>query len=109
LPRHVVILGVISFLTAVLSAMVYGLLPVLVRVLDATIVSIGFIEGAAEGMMSFARIASGLASDLIGRRKPLVLLGYGVPAFNKVMFPLGASSLLYWWLATSSGRLRPWS
>ena len=73
------------------------------------IVSIGFIEGAAEGMISLARIASGLASDLIGRRKPLVLLGYEVPAFNKVMFPLGASSLLYWWLATSSGRLRPWS
>ena len=24
---------------------------------------------------------------MIGRRKPLVLLGYGVSAFNKVMFP----------------------
>ena len=89
LPRHVFILGVISFLTAMSSAMVYGLLPVfLIRVLGATIVSIGFIEGAAEGVMSFARIASGLASDLIGRRKPLVLLGYGVSALNKVMFPL---------------------
>ena len=52
------------------------------------IVSIGFIEGAAEGMMSFARIASGLASDLLGRRKPLVMLGYGVSALNKIMFPL---------------------
>lgn len=96
LPRHVLVLGVISFLTAMSSAMVYGLLPVfLVRVLGATIVSVGFIEGAAEGIMSFARIASGLASDLIGRRKPLVLLGYGVSALNKIMFPLaGAVSVV---------------
>ena len=34
-------------------------------------------------------------SDLIGRRKPLVLLGYGVSALNKVMFPLaGAVSVV---------------
>ncbi len=92
LPRHVAVLGVISFLTAMSSAMVYGLLPVfLVRVLGATIVSIGFIEGAAEGIMSFARIVSGLASDLIGRRKPLVLLGYAVSALNKLMFPLAGT------------------
>jgi MFS family permease len=35
-----------------------------------------------------AKIASGLASDWIGRRKPLVLLGYGLSAANKVLFPL---------------------
>ena len=92
LPRHIAVLGIISFLTAMSSAMVYGLLPVfLVRVLGATIVSIGLIEGAAEGMMSFARIASGLASDLIGRRKPLVLFGYAVSALNKLMFPLAGT------------------
>jgi hypothetical protein len=38
--------------------------------------------------MSLARIASGLASDWMGRRKPLVLLGYAVSAINKIMFPL---------------------
>ena len=37
LPGHIVVLGVISFLTAMSSAMVYGLLPVfLVRVLHTT-------------------------------------------------------------------------
>ncbi len=81
------ILGVIRFLTAMSSAIVYGLLP---RVSGSSSRChhrpIG-CEGAAEGMMSLARIASGLASDLIGRRKPLVLLGCG-SAFNKVVFPL---------------------
>jgi MFS family permease len=96
LPRHVAILGVISLLTAMSSAMVYGLLPVfLVRELGATMTTVGFIEGAAEGMMSLARIGSGLASDWMGRRKPLVLFGYAVSAVNKVMFPLaGAVSVV---------------
>jgi MFS family permease len=92
LPRHVAILGVISFLTAMSSAMVYGLLPVfLVRVLGATTASVGLIEGAAEGMMSLTRIFSGLASDWLGRRKPLVLIGYAVSAVNKLMFPLAGA------------------
>ena len=89
LPRHVVVLGVISLLTAASTAMIYGLLPVfLVRVMGVTMASVGLIEGLAEGATSVAKIASGLASDWIGRRKPLVLLGYGLSAANKVLFPL---------------------
>jgi MFS family permease len=96
LPRDVAVLGVISLLTAMSSAMVYGLLPIfLVQVLGATMSSVGLIEGAAEGMMSLTRIASGLASDRMGRRKPLVFLGYTVSAINKIMFPLaGAVSVV---------------
>lgn len=96
MPRNVAVLGVISFLTALSSAMVYGLLPVfLVRVLGASMTSVGLIEGAAEGMMALARIASGIASDWMGRRKPLVLLGYAVSAVNKITFPLaGAVSVV---------------
>ena len=92
LPRHIVVLGVISLLTAASSAMIYGLLPVfLVRVMGVTMASVGVIEGLAEGATSVAKIASGLASDWIGRRKPLVLLGYGLSAANKVLFPLAAN------------------
>jgi MFS family permease len=89
LPRHIAVLGIISLLTATSSAMVYGLLPVfLVRVLGATVASVGLIEGVAEAMTSLMKIVSGFASDWMGRRKPLVLLGYAVSAINKVMFPL---------------------
>lgn len=93
LPRHVVVLGVISLLTAGSTAMIYGLLPVfLVRVMGVTMVSVGLIEGLAEGATSVAKIASGLASDWIGRRKPLVLLGYSLSAANKVLFPLATAA-----------------
>jgi MFS family permease len=89
LPRHIAVLGVISFLTAMSSAMVYGLLPVfLVKVLGATMASVGIIEGIAEATTSLTKIVSGRASDWIGRRKPLVFLGYALSAVNKLLFPL---------------------
>src|SRR5512146_1990399 len=89
LPRHILVLGIISLLTAMSSAMVYGLLPVfLVQVLGANVASVGVIEGVAEAMTSLAKIVSGVVSDRMGRRKPLGLLGYAVSAINKVMFPL---------------------
>jgi MFS family permease len=97
LPRHIAILGIISFLTAMSSAMVYGLLPLfLVRVLHTTIASVGFIEGIAEATTSVTKIVSGIASDWLGRRKPIVLLGYALSAINKLLFPLAgdASSVL---------------
>jgi MFS family permease len=91
LPRDIVVLGIISLLTATSSAMVYGLLPVfLMRVLGATVASIGLIEGLAEAMTSLVKIISGIGSDWMGRRKPLVLLGYAVSAMNKVIFPLAS-------------------
>src|SRR5689334_25436704 len=91
LPRRVVLLGVISLLTATSSAMIYGLLPVfLVKTMGVSTISVGLIEGAAEATTALANIASGLTSDWIGRRKPLVLLGYGLSAVNKVLFPLAS-------------------
>jgi MFS family permease len=92
LPRHIVVLGVISFLTAMSSAMVYGLLPLfLVQVLHSSMTSVGLIEGIAEGASSLMKIASGAATDWLGRRKPIVLFGYLVSAVNKLLFPLAES------------------
>lgn len=93
LPRHIAVLGVISFLTAMSSAMVYGLLPVfLVRVLHATVASVGVIEGIAEAATSLTKIASGITSDWLDRRKPIVLFGYALSAVNKLLFPLAGDA-----------------
>lgn len=49
LTPNVAVLGWVSMLTAMSSAMIYGLLPVfLVRVLGVSIASVGLIEGMAE-------------------------------------------------------------
>jgi MFS family permease len=80
-------------LTAMSSAMIYGLLPVfLVNVLGASMASVGLIEGMAEASTSLIKIFSGAASDWIGRRKPLVIFGYTLSAVIKVLFPLAGTA-----------------
>ena len=88
LGRNVIALGVVSFLTDVSSEMIYPLLPVfLTAVLGADAAFVGAIEGAAESTAALLKLASGWWSDRVRRRKPLVVLGYGIAS---VMRPLVA-------------------
>ena len=95
LPRlspNVGVLGLVSLLMGMSSAMIYGLLPVfLVQVLGASAALVGLIEGLAEATTSATKIFSGAASDWIGRRKPLVALGYALSALSKLIFPIACS------------------
>jgi MFS family permease len=93
LSPNVAVLGYVSMLTAMSSAMIYGLLPVfLVRVLGVSMVSVGLIEGLAEAANSLIKIFSGALSDRIGRRKPLVVFGYTLSAVIKTLFPLAGAA-----------------
>jgi len=89
LPRGVIALGMVSLFMDLSSEMIHGLLPVfLVTVLGVGAMTVGVIEGVAEATASIVKVFSGAISDWIGRRKPLVLLGYGLAAFTKPLFPL---------------------
>lgn len=89
LPKGVVALGLVSLFMDLSSEMIHSLLPVfLVTVLGASALSVGIIEGIAEATAAIAKVFSGVLSDWIGRRKPLVLLGYGIAALTKPLFPL---------------------
>lgn len=89
LPKGVVALGLVSLTMDLSSEMIHSLLPVfLVTVLGASAMSVGFIEGIAEATASIAKVFSGVISDWVGRRKPLVLIGYGMAALTKPLFPL---------------------
>src|SRR5215204_3973870 len=79
LPRPVWMLGWVSFFTDTASEMVYPLLPLfLTRVLGAGAMSLGVIEGVAEGANSILKIISGRLADRTGQPKKLVLAGYGL-------------------------------
>lgn len=92
LPRGVWALGLVSLLMDLSSEMIHSLLPVfLVSVLGAGALSVGIIEGIAEATSSIVKLFSGTLSDRIGRRKPLALLGYGLAALTKPLFPLASS------------------
>jgi MFS family permease len=76
------------------SELIHSLLPVfLVSTLGASALTVGLIEGVAEATAHIVKVFSGAISDFIGRRKQLLLLGYGLAAFSKPLFPLADSVL----------------
>lgn len=85
-------MGWVSLFTDAGSEIVHSLLPVLLAGgLGASALVIGLIEGAAEALVLVTKVFSGYLSDALGRRKPLVLLGYGLAAAVKPLFPLADS------------------
>ena len=90
--RNVVRLGYVSFFTDVSTEMILGVLPLfIVRELGGTAAILGFIEGAAEAVNYVFRVFAGVVTDKIGRRKPLVLLGYGLSSIAKPLFAVSGS------------------
>ena len=94
LPRNVWILGFVSLLMDLSSEIYHALLPAFVTVaLGLPVLALGAIDGIAEATANFAKLASGRLSDRSGRRKPLVLLGYGLAALSKPLFPIAQGAL----------------
>ena len=92
LPTAVWALGLGSLFMDTSSELIHALLPLfLVTTLGASMLTIGLIEGIAEATAAVTRVFSGTLSDSLGRRKPLVLFGYGLAALTKPVFPLAGS------------------
>jgi MFS family permease len=71
------------------SELVHSLLPLYMAVgLGASTLTIGVVEGIAEATAMIVKVFSGALSDYFRRRKPLVVLGYGLAALTKPVFPL---------------------
>lgn len=93
LGRNVLALAVVSFLTDVSSEMTYPLLPVfLATVLGTGATALGVIEGAAETTAALLKLASGWWSDKVARRKPLVVVGYGIASVIRPLIGLAQSA-----------------
>jgi MFS family permease len=92
IPRSIWALGFVSLLMDTSSELIQSLLPVfLVSTLGASMVSVGVIEGVAEATALITKIFSGTLSDYLGKRKLLTVIGYGLAALTKPLFPLAAS------------------
>lgn len=93
IPRGVWVLGFVSLFMDVSSEMIHALLPVfLIGTLGVSATLIGLIEGLAEATAQIMKLFSGLISDRFGNRKGLALLGYGMAAIVKPLFPLATSA-----------------
>lgn len=92
IPGGVWALGFVSLLMDVSSEMIHALLPLyLVTVLGTSTLTVGFIEGFAEATAAITKVFSGALSDWLGKRKFLAVLGYGLAAFTKPVFPLASN------------------
>ena len=96
---NVVILGLVSLLMGISSAMIYGLLPVfLVTVLGASVAVVGVIEGIAEDI-----VPTPIRGTEFGLRLTLYTIGAIVgPLIAMVLMRLGDSNFrLVFWIALS--------
>src|SRR3989442_11278068 len=92
LTGNVLVSGLVSFFTDVSSVIIVPWLPRFVtRVLGATMTAVGLIEGVAESTASVMRSFAGLLSDRLGRRKPLIVFGYGLSNITKPLLALTGS------------------
>lgn len=74
------------------SELIHALLPIyLVSTMGMSVAALGVLEGAAEATAMIVKVFSGAISDWLGRRKGLLLLGYGLAALTKPLFPLAST------------------
>ena len=92
IPPGIWTLGVVSMLMDVSSELIHSLLPLfLVTTLGASALTVGVIEGVAEATALITKVFSGYLSDYFRKRKLLAVLGYGLAALSKPIFPLASS------------------
>lgn len=94
ISRTVWTLGLVSMFMDISSEIVHALLPLFLTVtLGTSVALVGVIDGIAEATASISKMFSGYLSDRIGRRKPMILLGYGLGALSKPLFALAAGPM----------------
>ena len=92
IPRGVWMLGLVSLFMDVSSEMIHAVLPLfVVGTLGASAALLGLIEGLAEATAQISKLFSGYLSDRWQSRKGLALVGYGLAAVVKPLFPLATS------------------
>lgn len=92
LPRGIWALGFVSMFMDISSELVHSLLPIfMATTLGASMVTIGIVEGFAEAVAAFTKVFSGVISDYFRKRKFLAVVGYGLAAITKPIFPLATS------------------
>ncbi len=91
--RNIVIFGSVSFFNDTASEMAYWILPAFLTSLGAGPAALGLIEGVAESVAALGKLFSGYLTDVVRRRKPLVVFGY---VLANAIKPLLAVSTQWW-------------
>ena len=93
IPKNVWALGIVSLLMDLSSEMILSILPIfLVTGLGVSVLTLGLIEGLAEGVASVIKAFSGALSDYLKKRKILIVIGYGLSTITKPFFALASTA-----------------
>jgi MFS family permease len=93
LRRNVYIFGTVSFFNDTASEMAYWILPAFLISLGAGPAALGLIEGIAESIAALGKLLSGYLTDVLDRRKPIVVFGYVLANAVKPFLALSTR----WW------------
>jgi MFS family permease len=85
-------IGLASLLSDWSHEIATTILPAFLASLGAAAAWLGVIEGVADGLSSFAKMASGLYTDKLQRRKPIAVAGYLVTALGTASFGLATAA-----------------
>lgn len=93
LSKNVKALGLVSLFNDASTDMIYPLIPIFItKVLGASYVTVGLIEGIAESTASLLKVFSGWLSDKLKKRKELTVIGYSLSMISKPLLAFAQSS-----------------
>jgi MFS family permease len=101
--RNAIGMTITSFCADVGYEMVGGVLPGFLTAIGVSPAALGWIEGVADAASSFLKLGSGWYGDRIGRRKPIVALGYFLSGTMLALFAAATS-----WPLILAGRVAAW-
>lgn len=86
LPRTVYALGLVSFCTDLGSEMIVPLLPLFLAGLGGSMAQLGALQGLSDLLVAALKLLSGVWSDRQRRRKPWLVVGYGLSSLVRPLF-----------------------
>ena len=85
LTRNIVAIALLSLFSDMSHEMITAVLPFFVVAIGGSAAAVGLIEGASDFAASAAKLWASHYSDKIGRRKPILVLGYLLTAVKGIM------------------------
>ena len=82
LTKSILGIGLTSLLSDMGHEMTTAILPVFLATIEGTAATLGLIEGIADASSSFIKLWMGYYSDKIGKRKPIIVVGYVMTAIK---------------------------
>ncbi len=88
IPATVWAVGFVTLLMNSSTIIIFSLMPVyLTSVMGLSLVALGRYEGSIELTSWIVRIISGPISDIISKRKPVLVIAYSCAAISRIIFP----------------------